>query len=132
MSSALMDQIAPFGTANLFFPAFSYFAPDAAKGALGKTIASFRKSFDAAGVKPDAAAGLVWDSASIAVQALRQLGPSATAHQIRDFIANLHDYAGIDGIYDFRAVPQRGLPGQYVTMVHWDTAQGTWTPAASR
>jgi branched-chain amino acid transport system substrate-binding protein len=132
MSSALMDQIAPFGTANLFFPAFTYFAPDAAKGALGKTIAGFRKSFDAAGVKPNAAAGLVWDSASIAVQALRQLGPSATARQIRDFIANLHDYAGIDGIYDFRAVPQRGLPAQYVTMVHWDIAQGTWTPAASR
>lgn len=132
MSKALMDQIASFNLSQLYFPAFAYFAPDAALGALKATIANFHKSFDAAGVKANAASGLVWDSASIAILALRQLGPSASAVQVRDFIANLRAYPGIDGLYDFKAVPQRGLDPKYLTMVRWDASQGTWVPPTSK
>ena len=39
----------------------------------------------------------------------QKLGPDASAEQMQDYIANLTDFAGIDGIYDFKANPERGL-----------------------
>ncbi|HXF34105.1 MAG TPA: hypothetical protein VN603_05990, partial [Candidatus Acidoferrales bacterium] len=60
------------------------------------------------------------------VAAFRKLGTNATATQIRDFIANLKGWTGINGPYDFRAVPQRGLDVKAAVVVRWDTAKGTW------
>ena len=45
----------------------------------------------------------------IVVDALRHLAPNASAAQVRDYILQLKGYAGINGLYDFEAVPQRGL-----------------------
>jgi branched-chain amino acid transport system substrate-binding protein len=71
--------------------------------------------------------GIPWDPASIVVAALRRLGPNATADQIRDYIANLHDWAGIIGEYDFRDGSQRGVGRKNGIMVRWDPAKQTWT-----
>jgi branched-chain amino acid transport system substrate-binding protein len=61
-----------------------------------------------------------WDPGSIVVSALRKLGPDASAEQIRNYIANLKGFYGVNGAYDFRAVPQRGLDDRGSYMVHWD------------
>ena len=80
--------------------------------------------FKAIGVKPDFGNNLSWDPTMIVVDALRALGPDASADQIRNWIANLHSWAGINGIYDFRAGDQRGV-GQNAAVVHrWDPAKG--------
>jgi branched-chain amino acid transport system substrate-binding protein len=64
-----------------------------------------------------------WDAAMIAVEALRHLGTNATAEQIRSYIENLHGYAGINGIMDYRDGQQRGLQAYATAIVAWDKAK---------
>ena len=77
-------------------------------------------------LKADNMEATSWDAALIVVAALRKLGPNATAGQIRDFIANLADFPGIDGVYDFRASPERGLGPDSAIAVTYDPAKKAW------
>lgn len=78
------------------------------------------------GVKPDGIPSNTWDSGLIVVSAFRKLGFSATATQIRDYIENLHGFAGAMGTYDFRKHPGRGIGEENVVMVRWDPEKNTW------
>jgi branched-chain amino acid transport system substrate-binding protein len=77
----------------------------------------------AQGTKPDQGQNSVWDGAMIVMDALRKLGPNATPDQIRSYIANTKGWAGIDGRYDFKAQPQRGLGAESVVVVRWDAVK---------
>jgi branched-chain amino acid transport system substrate-binding protein len=77
-------------------------------------------------LKADNMEATSWDAALIVVAALRKLGPNATAAQIRDFIANLADFPGIDGIYDFKASPERGLGPDSAIAVTYDPVKKAW------
>jgi branched-chain amino acid transport system substrate-binding protein len=83
-------------------------------------------TFQAANAKPDIAASLAWDPAMIVIDALRHLGVNASAQQVRDYIANLKGFAGINGIYDFPKIPQRGLDVQGAVVTLWSQAHQTW------
>ncbi len=131
MTYAQMDQYASFGVKTLYFVAFPYFAPQSAPPALKGVIQSFLRASAAAAIRPDSAAGDVWDPASIVIAALRHLGPTATAAQVRDYIAGQRSYPGIDGVYDFVAVPQRGLDERYATIVRWDPPSKSWVAASA-
>lgn len=67
-----------------------------------------------------------WDAGSIVVAGLRKLGPNATAAQLKDFIANLTDFAGVDGVYDFKKYPERGLGPDGSTVTTYDAATKSW------
>ena len=86
----------------------------------------FFDTFKAAGLKPDVAQVSSWDPMLIVVDALRGVGPNATAVQIRDYIAHLKGYAGINGLYDFEKDPQRGLSEENVVVTRWSAEAGTW------
>ena len=60
----------------------------------------------------------------IVIDALRHLGTKATATQVRDYIEKLHDFAGVNGMYDFRRGDQRGLDPDSSVMVVWDKPDG--------
>jgi hypothetical protein len=60
------------------------------------------------------------------ITALRSLGTDATATQIRDYIDNIHDFAGIAGVYDFRDGSHRGLTAKDVVVMHWDATKNNW------
>jgi len=77
-------------------------------------------------LKPDISTATVWDTALILVAGLRKLGPGATAAQLRDYIAGLTDFPGIDGIYDFKKYPDRGLGPDACTVVTWDAKGKRW------
>lgn len=77
-------------------------------------------------LKADNMEATSWDAALIVVAALRKLGPNATAAQIRDFIANLTDFAGIDGVYNFKASPERGLGPDSAIAVTYDPQAKAW------
>ena len=62
----------------------------------------------------------------LAVSALRKLGPNATAAQVRDYLANLQGFAGINGIYDFKKIPQRGVSETSVYVTRWNPAEKRW------
>jgi hypothetical protein len=88
---------------------------------------TFYDAFKPLGIVPDLIQSFSWDPASIVIEALRAVGPDASAEQIRAYIASLHDYIGINGVYDFRDGSQRGLTEKNLMVMRWDIDKGTWT-----
>jgi branched-chain amino acid transport system substrate-binding protein len=86
--------------------------------------AAFFKAFKDADAQPDAAYTFAWDPAVIVVSALKKLGPTATPTQLRDYLGNLTSFAGINGVYDFQKVPQRGLDDSNVVITQWRKDEG--------
>jgi len=72
---------------------------------------------------PDNVVATCWDAGLIVVAALKQLGPDATAKDIHNYIANLTDFAGIDGLYNFKENPERGLGPDSAIVVRYDAAK---------
>jgi branched-chain amino acid transport system substrate-binding protein len=87
----------------------------------------FYAAFKAANVKPDNMSALAWDPANLVIGALRKLGVKATAREVKDYIDSQASYPGINGIYDFKSVPQRGLTVKNALVTRWDPAADTWT-----
>jgi branched-chain amino acid transport system substrate-binding protein len=83
-------------------------------------IEEFNNELAAAGLKPSVAHSLVWDPARIIVSALRKLGTNATPEQLRSYIAGLHDFAGVWGMYDFRIGDQHGLDQSAEVVIRYD------------
>ena len=78
------------------------------------------------GLKADNMEATSWDAALIVIAALRALGPGASADQVRQYIANLTDFAGVDGIYNFKANPERGLGPESSIVVRYDAKAKAW------
>ena len=97
------------------------------RGPLHDAVSSFYGELESRGIHPDVNQTTAWDSAQIAIAALRKLGTNATAAQVRDYIANLKGFTGITGTFDFRAIPQRGVDWRSaVAVVRWDAARGSF------
>jgi len=79
-----------------------------------------------AGLPIDYLSAAVWDSTFLLVDVLRRLGVQATAAQVRDDIAGQSDFAGINGVYDFTRVPQRGLDASDCVIWRWDAPHQAW------
>jgi branched-chain amino acid transport system substrate-binding protein len=94
----------------------AHLAPGTVRTASDAYLAAFR----AAGYRPDQSASDVWDAATLAVEALRKFGPDASAEQIRTYIAGLRNRAGVNGLYDYTKIPQRGIGIDWVVIVRWD------------
>jgi branched-chain amino acid transport system substrate-binding protein len=77
-------------------------------------------------VNPDISTTVAWDTGLLVAEAFRKLGPKATAVQVRDYIRGLTNFAGIDGIYDFKAHYDRGLGPDSATVVSYDAAGKRW------
>ena len=77
-------------------------------------------------LKADNMVATSWDAGLIVAAGLQKLGPQATAAQLKDYIANLTDFAGVDGIYDFKKYPQRGLGPQSSTVTTYDAEKKAW------
>lgn len=95
-------------------------------GPVKRAVAAYANAFRAAGLRPSIGEPAPWDSALLVVEAYRRLGLDATPAQIRNFLANIRGWAGVDGTFDFRASPQRGLGIDSAVVVRWDPAQGDW------
>lgn len=123
-----MAQYVAFAPSKLYFAATRGIAPDAnlRPGPIMDAQSVYFKAFKAAGIRPDFATSLAWDPASILIDGLRKLGPTATAEQLHTFIEGLHSWAGIDGIYDFRDGSQRGIGQNALVVYHWNTATSTF------
>jgi branched-chain amino acid transport system substrate-binding protein len=130
--SLIAQQWASFLPATLYLPAQPYLAPQQVtdrptRAALDAHYAQLAKF----SMQPDIINGGAWDAAMLVVDALRKLGPHATAAQVRDFLANTRGWAGICGRYDFKASPQRGINRNAMFMARWDATKQVWV-AVSR
>ncbi len=72
------------------------------------------------GLKADNNTADTWDAALITITGLRKLGTDATPQQLRQWILGLHDFAGINGLYDFTKFPDRGLSHDTSVIVTYD------------
>jgi branched-chain amino acid transport system substrate-binding protein len=133
MTHAQMTQYAAFLPKQLYIASdeWPYLASAAVtdpgvKAAQQTFVAAFAK----AGVAPDIAAALAWDPAQLLVAALRKLGPDATPEAVRAWLASLKGWAGVDGVYDFTAYPQRGLSAENVVVTRWESSQNAWVPVS--
>ncbi len=128
MTYAQMTQYKDFLPKQLYIPAAQWVVrdPSLLAPALRKPHEVFYKSFESAGIKPDVAMELAWDSSWIVVDSLRHLGPKATAKQLREYMSKLRGYAGVNGVYDFTKTPQRGLDLADSVVTRWSPQHGTW------
>lgn len=128
LTYAQMHAYKSFLPSQLYFAAVpAVVAPERLpKGPIRDSVRDYLTAFAPSGTKPDIGQALAWDPAELIVAALRHLGPSATAQQIRAYIASLKNWSGINGTYDFPAIPQRGVGENSVAMVRWDAAAGHW------
>jgi len=56
----------------------------------------------------------------ILIGALRKLGTNVSPERLRQYLANLHGYEGVEGIYDFRDGLQRGVGINAMVVDVWD------------
>ncbi len=134
MTHAQMSHYAAFLPKQLYIAsdAWPYMAgPEVTDPRMKQAQAAFVAAFAKAKVAPDVAAALAWDPAQILIAALRKLGPKATAAQVRSWIAGQTDFAGVDGIYDFKRYPQRGLGAASVVVTRWTPAKNMWVPVSA-
>ena len=127
-----MTQYAAFVPKDVYFTGLRYLEhATAAPGPVRDAQLQFIAAMKAVGIaQPDFSHVFAWDATMIAVNALRHLGTNATAAQIREYIASLHGYAGINGIMDFRDGQQRGLTENAALVVRWDATKHDFVPAS--
>jgi branched-chain amino acid transport system substrate-binding protein len=128
LTYAQMKAYASFMPKELLFPAPPAAALDQlASGPVRSAVQAYTDAFKANGTKPDIGQCLAWDPAMIVVSVFKKLGTNATGDQIRAAIASLKGYVGVNGDYDFKAIPQRGIGVDAVVMVRWDPSKDGWT-----
>jgi branched-chain amino acid transport system substrate-binding protein len=129
MTYQQMSQYAAFLPKQLYVPSPEWSQHEGVIALDASVEAAQKRFFDAfksAGTKPDIAATLAWEPLMIVIAALQKLGPNATAEQLRDYLAALKGFAGINGMYDFPRSPQRGLDVQNAVVTLWNPTQQTW------
>ena len=127
MTYAQMAAYASFMPSELYFPSLRAMTPEGTlRGPLHDKQTAYVRAFKAIGVRPDFGDVSIWDSSMIVIDALRKIGPSATAQQIRDHILSLHGYIGSNGVYDFSSGDQRGIGQNSIIVARWAPERGTW------
>jgi branched-chain amino acid transport system substrate-binding protein len=91
-------------------------APAPVRAAQATYFAALKK----ANLESDYLINTQWDYALVLVNALRKLGPSATAEQIRDEIESVRGWAGIQGTYNFTDAEHRGIGEAAVVVYRWE------------
>jgi len=123
-----MKQYKQFLPKDLWFPGAAFLDPARLedKGVIA-VVKTFIDGIAAQGGKPDWGSNDCYDGARLFVEALKKYGPNATATQVRDYVAGVKNWPGINGRYDFVKEPQRGLGDESVMMVRWNTTSESWT-----
>ncbi len=126
---AQMEQYKSFLPKELYIPT-SVFLPHEGMFNLDPRVEEqqkkFHAAFKAANLGMDNMSALAWDPGNMVVEALRKLGTKATASQVKEYIDSQTALAGVNGIYDFKSVAQRGLTVKNALVTHWDPAANTW------
>jgi branched-chain amino acid transport system substrate-binding protein len=128
--TAQMQQYEAFLPREAYFTGGRFLAQNAARpGPVRDAQQVFYRAMREQGaVGLDVGTNIPWDTAWIVIAAFRKLGTEATAAQLHDYIENLHGFAGINGIFDFRDGSQRGLTPTAALVVKWAPATKSWIP----
>ncbi len=128
MTYAQMNQYKDFLPRRLYIPAAQWVVrdPTLLNPAVAAKSQVFYKAFEDNGAQPDIASELAWEPGMIAIEALKKVGTGASAVQLRAAIAQTKGFAGVNGIYDFTAIPQRGVDVSDTVVTRWAPAKNIW------
>jgi branched-chain amino acid transport system substrate-binding protein len=135
-SSSAMVYSQIIGLANslpktIYFVGFGFDADSGRNAVSTRKLKAFDEAVIAAGMDIDGVTGFAWDGVAIVVDALRALGPDATAEHVRAWVAGQKAYPGISGLYNFTSTTDmHGLGLEDLLMVRWDAAKQTWIPVS--
>jgi branched-chain amino acid transport system substrate-binding protein len=120
-----MTQYAQFIPQNLIFSGTPFLnATGVPARVMAQRTAFLAAMRDVDVTNPDNTTITAWDPLLIMIGGIRQIGPGATAAQLRDYILKLHDFAGIQAMYDFRRGDQHGIDPLSSPVVRYDKASG--------
>jgi len=121
LNYAQLEAYQSFMPDNLYMMAPPWAAPNAfSNRGFRKYADTYFNAFKPTNVRPDEGQSLAWDPALIVLDAYKHLGFDATPAAIRAYIAGLQGFVGINGVYDFKAIPQRGIGIEWLVMIRWD------------
>lgn len=127
MNYLSMTQYGQYLPKELYFSADPALAPEVVTDRPTRNaVLIYRAALIQAGLKPDLTPTTAWDPALLVIDALKKLGTNVDPERLRSYLANLRGWAGVNGRYDFPAIPQRGVGEPSVIMVRWDPAKDTW------
>ena len=116
----LLKALAPVMPKEIYFPGAAALSPAAVRpGPIHDALTNFSALYARRNATPEFLSTLVWDPTQIVFEALQAVGPDATAAQLRAYIAALHSWVGINGVYDFRDGSQRGIGPNTCVIDRW-------------
>ncbi len=129
-SQAFMKQYAAILPKELYVESTQCLAPAAVSDRAEKqAYDAYASALGARGLAVDCLNSTAWDPALILTTALRRAGTNATPEQLRATLAGQR-IAGVNGTYDFKRVPQRGLDDRSVVILRWNAAAAGWVAAS--
>jgi len=133
MVNSVMTQFAGFLPKQLLVPVTAYL-PHEGQYALDPRVEARQQEFftiaNTNKLPIDYMAAGVWDTLLMVTDALKALGPDAKAPQVKEWMTSQTAWAGMNGLYDFTKVPQRGLDAKDAIITRWDAAGGKWVPVS--
>jgi branched-chain amino acid transport system substrate-binding protein len=127
-----MHELAALMPRELLFPGVPAMAPTVIRDRGARAAVDvFQRGLLARRIRPEYVHTVVWDPALLLVSAMRKLGAGATPAQVRDYLVNLQGWTGINGTYDFKKYPQRGLGPGTAVIVRWDAARDDFVPVSA-
>ena len=131
MSQLQLSGYQSFAPKQLYFPGVAVITGGTSQpGPTRDAQQVFASAMKAAGLRPDFSSQSPWDATMIVIDALRHLGPDASAASLRDYIENLHGWHGLYGEYDFRTKDQRGIGPNAIVIDRWDAAKSEFIAAS--
>ena len=92
------------------------------KSGVQQSVERYLKLVEAAHIKPAQGHVTAWDSTMLAIDALKHAGANPTAAEIRSYLNGVKGWAGVNGVYDFKTNPQRGVNSDWLFMVRYNGA----------
>lgn len=131
LNAAFIKQYTSLLPSELYLGAVAYFAPDVVTDrGVKRALDTMTDALASIQQKPDQVIASTWDPTMLVIDALEHTGTAASPAELRDYLLAVHGWSGVNGIYDFRNFPQRGIGQNAVVMVRWDMSKQTWLPVS--
>ena len=131
MIKAQLARYGGFLPPELYFPGlFGMTRSTTAPKPVQEAQATYMTALAKAKLEPDMTSNIVWDYVMTLIGAIRHIGPSATAPQIREYIDGLRNEPGIEGMYTYTDPEQRGIGQNAVVIYRWTRASDAFVPAS--
>jgi branched-chain amino acid transport system substrate-binding protein len=131
LTPTFMKQYGALLSEKMFLPASAMYGGTSAVGRTTRNaMSAFADAYRVAGLPTDQIAISAWDPTMLLVDTLRKLGPDATPEKVRAYLVGLKGWVGVNGSYDFRAIPQRGVAQEALLVIRWDPARSEFVPSS--